>query len=150
MSGADEDWLLGGAVRLRQADQPLKATVDAVLLAAYAPARSGDRVLDVGSGVGTVALCLAARVDGVRIDGVDVQAPLCAAATLNAELNGWSDRLAFHEMDIAFPNAAFASGYDGVVTNPPYLSAVAADPPRDAARRLSMVEGSVDWPAWAA
>lgn len=150
MTVEDSDWLLGGAVRLRQADRAFKATVDAILLAAFAPAHPSDRVMDVGAGIGSVSLCLAARLPSVHVDGVELQPALCAAANANAVLNGWGARLRFREDDVAAPDAPAKAIYDGVVTNPPYLSAAAADPPQDAARRASMVEGAADWLVWAA
>ena len=73
VSGADpdftEDRILGGRVLLRQPAQGYRVAIDPVLLAAAAPARAGDLVLDVGCGVGAAALCLAARVPGVRAVG---------------------------------------------------------------------------------
>jgi len=65
-AGADltEDALLGQRVRLRQPRRGYRAAIDPVLLAAAVPARAGDRVLELGAGVGAAALCLAARVAG--------------------------------------------------------------------------------------
>ena len=59
--GWSEDGLLDRALRLRQPHDGYRAGSDAVLLAAAVPARPGQRVLDLGAGVGAVALCLAHR-----------------------------------------------------------------------------------------
>ena len=64
-----EDMLLGGRVRLLQPRRGYRVAVDAVLLAAAVDAAAGERVLDLGAGVGAVGLCLAARVHGCMVDG---------------------------------------------------------------------------------
>src|ERR1700732_870632 len=47
-----EDTFLGGQLRLRQPRSGHRAGHDAMLLAAATPARSGDRVVEFGAGVG--------------------------------------------------------------------------------------------------
>ena len=59
-ASVSEDALLGGRVILRQPTEGYRVAIDPVLLAAAIPAGPGDMVLDVGSGVGAAALCLAA------------------------------------------------------------------------------------------
>ncbi len=51
-----EDGFLGGQLRLRQPRGGHRAGHDAILLAAATPARSGDRVVDLGAGVGAPGL----------------------------------------------------------------------------------------------
>src|SRR6266576_484018 len=53
-----EDAFLGGKLRLRQPKSGHRAGHDAMLLAAATSARSGDRVVDFGAGVGAAALAL--------------------------------------------------------------------------------------------
>jgi tRNA1(Val) A37 N6-methylase TrmN6 len=67
--GTTEDGLLGGSVRLIQQAGGYRVAIDPVLLAAAVPAAAGDHVLDAGAGVAAAALCLAARVPGVRFPG---------------------------------------------------------------------------------
>ena len=59
-----EDAFLGGQLRLRQPRSGHRAGHDAMLLAAATPARSGDRVVDFGAGVGAAGLAVARRVAG--------------------------------------------------------------------------------------
>ena len=66
----------------------------AVLVAAAVPARAGEHVLDLGSGVGAAMLCLAARVPGLVLTGVERQADYADLARRNAEDAG-------HEAEIA-------------------------------------------------
>ena len=58
-----EDAFLGGQLRLKQKRSGHRAGHDAILLAAATGARSGDRAVDFGAGIGTAGLALARRVD---------------------------------------------------------------------------------------
>jgi tRNA1(Val) A37 N6-methylase TrmN6 len=133
------DALLGGRVRLWQPATGYRAATDPVLLAAACPARPGERVLDLGCGVGAAALCLAARVEGLELHGLELQSDYAALARRNAEANGAA--FAVHEGDIAAPPAALrARMYDHVIANPPFFPADGPASPRadrDAARRES-------------
>ena len=53
---------LGGLLELRQSKHGYRAGMDAVLLASICPARSNENIIDLGAGVGTVGLCVAARL----------------------------------------------------------------------------------------
>src|ERR1700761_5673918 len=66
------DRFLGGKVVVRQFQGGLRSGLDAVLLAAAVPAREGESVLELGSGPGTAALCLAWRQPGVRVTGAEI------------------------------------------------------------------------------
>src|SRR6202045_5550026 len=66
-SACTEDAFLGGQLRLRQLRSGHRAGHDAMLLAAATPARSGDRVGDLGAGVGAAGLAPARRASGVKI-----------------------------------------------------------------------------------
>ncbi|MSO64405.1 MAG: methyltransferase domain-containing protein [Alphaproteobacteria bacterium] len=131
-----EDRLLGGQVRLRQPAKGFRTGIDAVLLAAAIPARPGDTVVDVGCGVGGVALCLAARVPAATVVGLDREAPLVDLARVNAALNGWTDRVSFAVADVAALPAPMRGQFDHAATNPPYWrhGTRSSDPGRAGAR----------------
>jgi tRNA1(Val) A37 N6-methylase TrmN6 len=124
-----EDSLLGGRVRLRQSMAGLRAGHDAVLLAAAVPARSGDRVIELGCGSGAAFLCLAARVPGLAIVAVEREAELAALARENAALNGLAAQVTVVEGDIADPalRRALPRCAHGFA-NPPYWPAGTAPP----------------------
>jgi tRNA1(Val) A37 N6-methylase TrmN6 len=148
--GLTEDALLDGRVRLLQPARGYRVAVDAVLLAAAAEAAAGDRVLDLGAGVGAVGLCLAARVPRCSIVGIELQPALARLAERNAELNGMSERLRTIVHDLALPLPADLGAFDHVVTNPPYLAAAVADPSPDPSKALATVESSADLECWLA
>ena len=52
-----------------------------------------QRVLDIGTGVGVSALCLVARVNGVRVTGLELQAPLALLAKRGIIANGYQDQV---------------------------------------------------------
>ncbi|MGE5505588.1 MAG: tRNA1(Val) (adenine(37)-N6)-methyltransferase [Actinomycetota bacterium] len=144
-----EDGLLGGRVRLRQPAEGYRAAIDPVLLAAAVTARDGDRVLDLGCGVGSAALCLLARVPGVRATGLELQPGLAALARLNAEANGAGERFEVVEGSVTAPPLANGS-FTVVMTNPPYLEAARAKAPPHAGKATANVEGEAGLGQWIA
>src|SRR5262249_16190873 len=71
-----EDAALGGRLRLKQPKGGHRFGHDAILLAAACPARAGERVVDLGAGVGAAGLALALRVAGIEVALVEVDAAL--------------------------------------------------------------------------
>src|SRR5512140_2420487 len=75
-----EDAFLGGQLRLRQPKSGHRAGHDAMLLAAATAARPGDRVVDLGAGVGAAGLAVARRVAGIELVLVEIDPGLAALA----------------------------------------------------------------------
>lgn len=147
---ASEDALLGGRVRLLQPVAGYRVAVDPVFLAAAVPARKGERVLDLGCGTGAAALCLARRVGGVDVTGLDIQADLVGLARRSAGLNGLSARMAFVVGDLLAPPLELAAGgFDHVMANPPYLRPGTGKAPPNPARAAATVEGAAGLADWA-
>ncbi|MBK8209486.1 MAG: class I SAM-dependent methyltransferase [Rhodospirillales bacterium] len=65
-----------------------RTSIDAGLAGSRGAAVEGDGVLDVGSGTGAAALCLAARLQGVQITGIEADLALVRLASDNAEESG--------------------------------------------------------------
>jgi tRNA1(Val) A37 N6-methylase TrmN6 len=64
------DSFLDGRVKVWQPESGLRSGLDAVMLAAAVPARSGQSALELGAGVGTASLCLLKRVPELTVTGV--------------------------------------------------------------------------------
>ncbi len=96
-------------------------------LGAVAPGRP-LRIADLGTGSGAILLALLReRADAFGV-GTDISLGALRTARANARLLGVSDRAAFVTCDYA---AALASGFDLMVSNPPYIrsSDIAGLPP---------------------
>ncbi len=120
MSAATDDRFLNGRVVVRQTAGGFRAGLDAVMLAAAVPARAGDTVLELGAGAGTASLCLAARVSGCDITGVEIDAALVALANENAHANGAEARLRFMQGDVFELPAELKREFSHVLCNPPF------------------------------
>ena len=88
-----EDALLGGRITFFQPRRGYRAAIDPVILAASVPAGAGEEVLDVGSGAAT--LCLAARIPGVSVTGLESEADLVDIARRNGDANSLGDSVKF-------------------------------------------------------
>lgn len=132
---------LGGRVQLWQPLAGYRAGVDPVLLAASVPARPDDAVLELGCGAGQALLCLGARVAGLSLAGVELQAPYADLARRNAAANGQA--LELHEADLtALPEPLKQRQFTHVIANPPYYRAGAHSPAADAGRQVALGEGT--------
>ncbi len=140
------DAFLGGRLLLLQPEGGHRAGLDAVMLAAAAPVLPDSQVLDVGCGMGVVGLCIAARVSGATITGLDIDAGLIALARDNAKRNGLADHYRAIAADLTAPLrqiealGAKRESFDVVVANPPFHGeGRASAAPADARKRASLM-----------
>lgn len=139
MTGITENAYLGGRLIIRQPARGYRAGVDPVLLAASVPAKSGDTVLELGCGVGTAALCLAARVPGLALTGIELQSAYAALARENATANALP--LDVIEADLAaLPTDLRQRQFTHVIANPPYFDRAAGSRATDTGRETAMGE----------
>jgi tRNA1Val (adenine37-N6)-methyltransferase len=133
------DDFLGGRVRALQPARGYRAGIDPVLLAAACPAREGQTVLELGCGVGVASLCLAARMPGLSITGVERQADYAELARRNAGAAGVGMDVV--TADLAdLPPPLRQRAFDHVIANPPYYRPGAGTPAEDAAREGALRE----------
>lgn len=141
--------ILGGRVHLIQPIGGYRVAIDPVLMAAAVPAIAGQRVLDAGSGTGAASLCLARRVSGVSVAGLELQAEMAELAARGAMETGVADRVRFIAGDIlAAPSEVPPDGFDHVMANPPYMEAGRGRTPPDPAKMTATVEGAARLADW--
>ena len=99
----------------------MKVGSDAVLLGAWTDVKPTERVLDIGTGSGVVALMLAQR-GRIGIDAIDIDKSSVRQASENFGRSPWSAKLtALHCAAQEFCSA-HKGGYDLIVSNPPFFS----------------------------
>ena len=95
--------------------------IDAAL--AFIAKRPSARVLDIGTGPGSVAIAIAANAPGVEVVATDISDAALTVARRNAARNQVSDRIKFVRADLFEPrDSGPALGqFDIIVSNPPYI-----------------------------
>ena len=94
-------------MRLRQPRRGHRVGHDAILLAAACPARAGDKVVDLGAGVGAAGLALAARVPDTTVTLVEIDPAAGRPRAENAGLNRLETRVRAVALDVRRPRARF-------------------------------------------
>ena len=140
------DAFLGGRLQVWQPRRGYRAGVDPVLLAAAVPALAGQSVLELGCGAGVAALCLAARIPGLRLHGVEIQKDYADLARRNAAEN--AAPLTVTTADLrALPDELRMLSFDHVIMNPPYCERDMGTASDDDGRDMALVGDTplADW-----
>lgn len=95
---------------------------DAVALANFVRLKRGEKVLDLGTGTGILAILLHGRY-GARFVAVDIQEQMCALARASVALNEQEDGIDVRcaDMRLLKPSPGFEA-FDAAVCNPPYFA----------------------------
>ena len=102
----------------------MKIGTDGILLGAWAQAEQPQRILDIGTGTGLIALMMAQRFPNAVIDAVEIEPNAAEQAARNFSLSPWPERLNLHHQSIQ----SFASSdlpdkaYSLIVSNPPWFT----------------------------
>ncbi len=139
MGEAPEIHVLDHKVRLLQAEKGFRTSLDSVFVAAACPAGPGDRLLDLGAGVGGASFCLLWRVPQSHITGVEIQQSHAELARKNMSLNQAEGRAEFICADIRGYTAD--QRFDHVICNPPYLEAGTYTPSSSEERATALGHG---------
>ncbi|MDR3263924.1 MAG: methyltransferase [Clostridiales bacterium] len=102
-----------------QSNALYRFTSDAVLLANSVKAGKKDRVCDLGTGSGIIAILIAAK-RGAHVTGVEIQPELADMARRSVAYNGMSDVVDIKNCRIQDAADTVGTGFDAVVVNPPY------------------------------
>ncbi|MEZ5912653.1 MAG: methyltransferase [Paracoccaceae bacterium] len=136
-----DDGFLGGALRILQPREGYRAATDPVFLAAAVPAKPGQTVLELGCGAGVASLCLAHRVAGLSLIGLELQPAYAELAGANAARNCMALKVVTGDL-AAMPGELRAEAFDQVLANPPYFPAGGGTAARDAGRETALREAT--------
>ncbi|MEJ2154722.1 MAG: tRNA1(Val) (adenine(37)-N6)-methyltransferase [Desulfobacteraceae bacterium] len=135
------DTFFNGAVTVCQSREGYRFSIDAVLLAAAILPRSGETVLDMGTGCGVVPILLAFRYPKARFIGVELQSSLVRLAEKNVAANHMQDQITILEQDLrAIKQDVVEGPVDWIVSNPPYRPANCGRIPPNAERAAARHE----------
>jgi tRNA1Val (adenine37-N6)-methyltransferase len=135
---------VSGHFRIFQLRRGHRFSTDDVLTAWYGTtwAPSPSRVLDLGSGIGSVATIAAWRLPGARFVTIEAQAGSVSLARKSADYNGLADRVDIREGDFRDDTALGADErFDLVLGSPPYFpsgSGIEGDHPQKVACRFEL------------
>ena len=98
-------------------------STDSMALAHFAKLPRKARVLDLGSGCGTLGLLLCASDSTCQVTGLELEYTAHTAALENIQRNDLTGRMKSICMDLCQVSGSFARGsFDICISNPPYFS----------------------------
>lgn len=141
------DALFAGELKLYQARNGYRFSLDSVLLANFVTLRGRERVADLGTGNGIIPLILAHLYPSASFVGVEIQASMAERAARNIRLNHLQDRIAVLSMPVcAVVECCTAGSFEAVVCNPPYRRAGSGRRSHSAEKQIARheIEGTLD------
>ena len=115
--------ILSGKFTLRLREGTFPLSTDSMVLADFVKIPRSARILDLGSGCGTLGLLLCARDDGCAVTGVELTEDAHRCALENIRDNALEGRLYSICADLrSMPDALKPGSFDLCVSNPPYFS----------------------------
>jgi len=128
-------------IPLYQPKKGYRYGIDSLLLARFADLRATDRVCDLGSGVGILALWAITKRHVSHAVAIEVQQPLAELALKNAELLGVKNRLeVFTENWKRVKSFLKPHSFQVVISNPPYRKANTGKAPPDRSKAIAKHE----------
>ncbi len=107
----------------------MKVGTDAILLGSWATGPNPNRILDIGTGTGVIALMLAQRFPKAQVVAVEIDSLTCQQADDNFRNSPWADRLTV--VNSAVQNLEPGQQFDLIVSNPPYFDGSLKPPDAD-------------------
>lgn len=96
--------------------------MDAVLLSAFARVKTGEYVLDLGTGTGILPILLAGKTEGKHFTGLEIQEESADMARRSVLHNHLEDKVSIVTGDIKEASDIFGvETLDVITTNPPYM-----------------------------
>ncbi len=121
MPDATDDTLLHGGLDIVQPETGYRFSIDALILAHHVTPAASERMADIGTGCGIIALLFARRFPDALVWGVEVQPDLARLAEFNAKANHLAGRVRIIHKDLRKVNASDTGPVDIVICNPPHI-----------------------------
>ena len=120
-TGETVDGAFDGRVAVIQRRDGFRFALDSLLLTRFVEVQRRERIVDLGTGNGVVALSLAVLNGGVEVVGVELQEAMVDRAERGLTLNRLEDRVRMVQGDVREVEKDFPAGsFDAAVCNPPY------------------------------
>jgi tRNA1Val (adenine37-N6)-methyltransferase len=100
----------------------MKVGMDGVLLGAWADATGAERILDIGTGTGLIALMMAQKNSLAQIDAIEIDPEAFQEAAVNVQQSPWSERIQLELYSFQEFAGRTNKKYDLIVSNPPYFT----------------------------
>lgn len=126
---------LPNGITLQLCDGAFPLSTDSMLLAHFVKLRKNARVLDLGSGCGTLGLLLCAKDDRCTVTGLELSEAAHTAAEENIRRNSLEGRLNSICADLRDLPSGLSGRFHCCVSNPPYFSGGPASITTPLARR---------------
>jgi release factor glutamine methyltransferase len=150
ITGIQEFWsmnfVVGPQVLVPRPESELLVEQALSIFKSQTPTRAGHpRILDLGTGSGVLAVSIAREIEGAALWASDISEEALVVARLNAKNHGVAERIDFRVGDLWEPFVGEDIAFDGIVSNPPYITSEAFDtlPPevRDHEPRVALDGG---------
>lgn len=96
--------------------------MDGVLLGAWADPSGAERILDIGTGTGLIALMMAQKNSTAQIDAIEVDPEAFNEAVWNCQQSQWNDRIKLDLCSFQEFSERTILKYDLIVSNPPFFT----------------------------
>ena len=129
----------------------MKVGTDGILLGAWADVSDCQRILDMGTGTGLVALMLAQRShEHCQIEAVELDPLAAQQAEENFKASPWHNRLHLTHQDVQTYCQQTTHQFDLIVANPPYFAQGIECKNDERALARYVQQSHLDWLNWAA
>ncbi len=116
------DDLQRGGYKIIQNSRKFCFGMDAVLLSGFTCVKSGENVLDLGTGTGIIPILLKAKTEGRHFTGLEIQPDMVDMARRSVVCNHLEDEISIVQGDIKEAGRLFGlASFDVVTSNPPYM-----------------------------
>ena len=99
----------------------MKVGTDAILLGVWCTVFDNEKVLDIGTGSGVIAMIIASR-SNCYVDAIEIDKDSCYEAQENFNNSDFNDRLNIINEDFNIYRKKKSKDYDLIISNPPFFS----------------------------